>query len=128
MYYEKYGFSARVSNRYRDDFVGEVPQFDATLTLQNVSAESLLDAQIGYEIQEGSLKGLSFSVSGTNLTDEPFVLSNVGTDPYNFDQVREVRCGVRRGGELQLPVVLPSHEADPRRPGPAGVFSLRRLP
>ena len=84
IYYEKYGFSARVSNRYRDDFVGEVPQFDATLILQNVSAESLLDAQIGYEIQEGSLKGLSFSVSGTNLTDEPFVLSNVGTDPYNF--------------------------------------------
>ena len=25
LYYEKYGFSARVSNRYRDDFVGEVP-------------------------------------------------------------------------------------------------------
>jgi iron complex outermembrane receptor protein len=84
IYYEKYGFSARVSNRYRDDFVGEVPQFDATLILQNVSSESLLDAQIGYEIQEGSLKGLSFAVSGTNLTDEPFVLSNVGTDPYNF--------------------------------------------
>jgi len=38
LYYEKYGFSARVSNRYRGDFVGEVPAFDATLTLQNVSA------------------------------------------------------------------------------------------
>ena len=50
LYYEKYGFSARVSNRYRDDFIGEVPQFDATLTLNNVSAESLLDAQIGYAI------------------------------------------------------------------------------
>ncbi|HET9475635.1 MAG TPA: TonB-dependent receptor [Steroidobacteraceae bacterium] len=84
LYYERFGFSARVSNRYRDDFVGEVPQFDATLILQNVSSESLLDAQIGYEIQEGTLKGLSFSVSGTNLTDEPFVLSNVGSDPYNF--------------------------------------------
>jgi iron complex outermembrane receptor protein len=84
IYYEKYGFSARVSNRYRDDFVGEVPQFDATLTLQNVSSESLLDAQIGYEIQEGNLKGLSFSISGTNLTDEPFVLSNIDSDPYDF--------------------------------------------
>ena len=73
-----------MSNRYRDDFVGEVQNFDATLALRNVSAESLLDAQIGYEIQEGALKGLSFSISGTNLTDEPFVLSNVGTDPYNF--------------------------------------------
>ena len=84
IYYEKYGFSARVSNRYRDEFVGEVPQFDATLILQTVSAESLLDAQVGYEIQEGSLKGLSFSLSGTNLTDEPFILSNTGSDPYNF--------------------------------------------
>jgi iron complex outermembrane receptor protein len=84
LYYERFGFSARVSNRYRDDFVGEVPQFDATLILQNVSSESLLDAQIGYTIEEGTMKGLSFSLSGTNLTDEPFVLSNVGSDPYNF--------------------------------------------
>jgi iron complex outermembrane receptor protein len=84
IYYEKYGFSARVSNRYRDEFVGEVQNFDATLALRNVSAESLLDAQIGYAIQEGALKGLSFSISGTNLTDEPFVLRNVGTEPYNF--------------------------------------------
>ena len=84
IYYEKYGFSARVSNRYRDEFVGEVQNFDATLALRNVSAESLLDAQIGYEIQEGSLKGLSFSLSGTNLTDEPFVLRTVGSDPYDF--------------------------------------------
>jgi iron complex outermembrane receptor protein len=73
-----------VSNRYRDEFVGEVQNFDATLALRNVSAESLLDAQIGYAIQQGSLKGLSFSVSGTNLTDEPFVLTNVGNDPYDF--------------------------------------------
>ena len=35
LYYEKYGFSARVSNRYRDEFVGEVPNFDATLALNN---------------------------------------------------------------------------------------------
>jgi iron complex outermembrane receptor protein len=84
LYYERFGFSARVSNRYRDDFVGEVPQFDATLILNTVNSESLLDAQIGYEIQEGTLKGLSFSLSGTNLTDEPFLLSNVGVDPYHL--------------------------------------------
>lgn len=84
LYYEKYGFSARVSNRYRDDFVGEVPAFDATLTLNNVSAESLLDAQIGYQFGSGALKGLSVSLSGTNLTDEPFVLNNLDTTPYNL--------------------------------------------
>jgi iron complex outermembrane receptor protein len=84
LYYERYGFSARVSNRYRDDFIGEVPAFDATLQLNNVSAESLVDAQIGYAIQSGNLKGLSFSLSGTNLTDEPFVLSNIDSDPYHL--------------------------------------------
>jgi iron complex outermembrane receptor protein len=84
LYYEKYGFSARVSNRYRDDFIGEVPAFDATLTLNNVSAESLVDAQIGYTFGSGVMKGLSVSLSGTNLTDEPFVLNNIGTTPYNL--------------------------------------------
>ncbi len=96
LYYEKFGFSARVSNRYRDDFIGEVPAFDATLTLNNVSAESLLDAQIGYEFQGGALKGLSVSLSGTNLTDEPFVLNNVDTDSIQPDQVPGVRCRLRR--------------------------------
>ena len=89
LYYEKYGFSARVSNRYRDDFIGEVPAFDATLALNNVSAESLVDAQIGYSIQGGSLEGLSFSLSGTNLTDEPFVLNIIGSTPYNLIKYQE---------------------------------------
>ena len=80
LYYEKYGFSARVSNRYRDDFIGEVPNSMRRSRCKNVSAESLLDAQIGYEFQSGALKGLSVSLSGTNLTDEPFVLNNVDTD------------------------------------------------
>jgi iron complex outermembrane recepter protein len=89
LYYEKHGFSARVSNRYRDDFLGEVPLFDATLAYNNVSAESLIDAQIGYAIQGGSLKGLSFSLSGTNLTDEPFVLNNLDSTPYHLVKYQE---------------------------------------
>jgi iron complex outermembrane receptor protein len=86
LYYEKHGFSARVSNRYRDDFLGEIPLFDATLAYNNVSAESLVDAQIGYAIQGGALEGLSFSLAGTNLTDEPFVLNNLDQTPYNFNK------------------------------------------
>ena len=57
LYFEKAGFSARVSNRYRGDFVGEVPEFDSSLTLKTVSAESLLDAQVGYEFEEGRCEG-----------------------------------------------------------------------
>jgi iron complex outermembrane recepter protein len=84
LYFEKAGFSARVSNRYRGDFLGEVPQFDATLTFNTVKSESLLDAQIGYEFRDGPMEGLSLNLTGTNLTDEPFVLSNLGEPSYNL--------------------------------------------
>lgn len=84
LYFERSGFSARVSNRYRGDFIGEVPAFDSVLTLNNVKAESLLDAQVGYEFRDGALNGLGLSLTGTNLTDEPFVLSNVGDPPYDL--------------------------------------------
>jgi iron complex outermembrane receptor protein len=84
LYYERYGFSARVSNRYRGKFLGEVPLFDATLDFKDVAAESILDAQIGYNFQSGTLEGLSISISGTNLTDERFLLSNVEVDPYHL--------------------------------------------
>jgi iron complex outermembrane receptor protein len=82
LYYENGGFSARVSNRYRGDFTGEVPAFDATLTLNQVKHESVVDAQVGYEFKQGPVKGLSLNLSGTNLTDAPFVLYNEGSSAY----------------------------------------------
>jgi iron complex outermembrane receptor protein len=57
-----------------------VPAFDATLTLNSVAPESILDAQVGYEWRTGPLEGLSVNLQGTNLTDEPFALTNVGAD------------------------------------------------
>jgi iron complex outermembrane recepter protein len=83
LYYEKYGFSVRVSNRYRGEELGEVPQFDSSLTKKIVKSESLIDAQIGYEFMEGTLKGLTLNLSGTNLTNTPFVLYDVGTPAFN---------------------------------------------
>lgn len=89
LYYEKHGWSARISNRYRGDFLGEVPLFDATLSYNNVSAESLVDAQVGYSFQQGKLEGLSVSLAGTNLTDEPFVLNSLDQTPYNFNKYQK---------------------------------------
>jgi iron complex outermembrane receptor protein len=88
VYYEKYGFSARISHRYRGAFYGEVPKFDGALDAKNVKSESLLDAQVGYEFKEGALKGLSLNLSGTNLTDAPFVQYNPG-DPDTYVQKYE---------------------------------------
>ena len=37
-----------------------------------VDAESVVDAQVGYEFQSGPLEGLSFLAQVNNLTDEQF--------------------------------------------------------
>ena len=47
-----------------------------------------LDAQVGYEFRDGVAKGLSLNLSGTNLTDTPFVQWNVG-DPESLNQKYE---------------------------------------
>lgn len=73
LYFEKYGFSARISQRNRSEFIGEVPNFDGSLATGNfVGSEKVLDAQIGYTFGGGLLEGLSLNVSATNLTDQPF--------------------------------------------------------
>lgn len=71
VYYEKHGFQARVSNRYRSDFLGEVVGFGAGNEPRDVAKESVWDAQIGYTFQEGNpLEGLSVVLQGYNLSDE----------------------------------------------------------
>ena len=71
-YYEKRGFSARLSRRQRSDFIGEISGFGADRALSYVAGEALLDAQLGYEFTEGRLKGLGFTLQGINLTDAAY--------------------------------------------------------
>lgn len=79
LYYEKDGFQARVSNRYRSEFTGEVSGFGNSRTYRQVGDESVVDAQIGYQFQSGTLEGLSFLAQVNNLTDEEFT-TNVNGD------------------------------------------------
>jgi iron complex outermembrane receptor protein len=71
-YYEKHGFQARLSYRYRSKFLGEVAGLSAVPTFRTAKSEGILDAQIGYEFNKGMLKGLSILAQAKNLTDEPF--------------------------------------------------------
>lgn len=74
LYYEKHGFQARVSYRYRAAFLAEVAGLSANPTFRGAKAEGILDAQIGYEFQPGSaLAGLSILFQAKNLTDRPFI-------------------------------------------------------
>ena len=84
LYYELGGFSVRVSDRYRSAFEGEVPAYDSSLTVDMVKAESIVDAQVGYSVTEGPLSGLSVNLSGSNLTNTPFVLYQVGSSPFDI--------------------------------------------
>ncbi len=73
-YYEKHGFQTRVSYRYRSTFLAEVAGLSAAPTFRQAKAEGILDAQIGYEFQKGSmLQGLSVLFQAKNLTDRPFI-------------------------------------------------------
>ncbi|QVM82710.1 TonB-dependent receptor [Novosphingobium decolorationis] len=78
-YFEKAGFSARGSVRYRSTFVGEVSGFGAARVRRRAASEFIVDGQLGYEFQPGSaLEGLSLYLQGQNLTDEPFITANPG--------------------------------------------------
>lgn len=77
-YFEKWGFNARGSVRYRSTFVGELSGFGANKVRRRAAGEMIVDAQIGYDFGEGALHGLSVYVQGQNLTDEPFVTTNPG--------------------------------------------------
>lgn len=73
-YFEKWGFNARVSARYRSSFIGELSGFGGNRVRRRARAEAIVDAQIGYDFQPGSaLEGLSLFIQGQNLTNEPFV-------------------------------------------------------
>jgi len=72
-FFEQHGFNARTSVRYRSGFLGELSGFGGNRTNRQALAETIIDAQIGYDFQEGSaLHGLSIYLQGQNLTDERF--------------------------------------------------------
>lgn len=69
-YYEKDGFSARVSQRRRSDFVGEIGGIGGASELTYVKADKVVDLQLGYDF--ASVKGLSVLFQVNNLTDTDF--------------------------------------------------------
>ncbi|MDH4073222.1 MAG: TonB-dependent receptor, partial [Gammaproteobacteria bacterium] len=76
-YFEKWGFSARVSGQYRSEYTAEVRAGNNGLQNTKVLATELWDAQVSYDFGaagfEGALGGLSVFASGNNLTNEPYV-------------------------------------------------------
>ncbi|MDD8058206.1 MULTISPECIES: TonB-dependent receptor [Shewanella] len=98
VYYENAGFEARISSRYRSDFLGEVTAISLTRVNVNVKAETVVDAQIGYDFTESgidALYGLSVQFQVNNLTNEPFT-------SYTGDDQRLVRDYQNYGRNFML--------------------------
>ena len=73
MFYEKKGFSARISQRYRDEYRGEYSSLFGDRIYQNTMPESTMDLQLGYDFSESTkLSGLSFLIQVNNVTNEPY--------------------------------------------------------
>jgi len=89
LYYERAGFSARISERYRSSNRQYITTFGPPNRGGDVTPgggfsvaqpEKIVDAQIGYSVQSGPLKGLSVYLQAYNLNDEPLITYNNG-DP-----------------------------------------------
>jgi len=72
-YYENHGFGARLSQRMRSDFIGEIGNFAGNRTLRYVEGENQLDAQLSYSFAEGTMfNGVTLLFQASNLTDEVY--------------------------------------------------------
>ena len=72
-YYEKNGFSARVSQRYRSEFQGEVTTLFAQRSFTQVLAEKPVDFQVGYDFRPDSrLAGWGVLFQVNNVFNEPY--------------------------------------------------------
>lgn len=89
VFYEKYGFRAKLAARYRGAFLSEVPNFSGGLEGAEARSETILDAQLGYTFEkEGSfLNGVQILAEVFNLTDEPFVTQNDLRNPANTETI-----------------------------------------
>ena len=95
LYYERAGFSAFVAQNARSAYIGEVS--NSTVggypALAKIDAQTWVSAQIGYEFQSGSLKGLGLRLEGNNI-NKPVYRED------NGNSIREEKTGATYGLKL----------------------------
>ncbi len=97
LYYQHNGFEARISDSYRSSFLGEVSGISASRIMQTVKGGSTYDAQLSYSFDSGSLKGLTFIVQGSNLSNKRFIT-------YQNNDPRQVLTWERYGRRYDIGV------------------------
>ncbi len=89
LYYEKYGFSGRVSQRYRSPFTATTRDIYLNSTTRQQAADKVVDLQFGYNFEEaGLIKGLSVLLQMNNVTDtKPNNLKSVTANAPDASQL-----------------------------------------
>jgi iron complex outermembrane receptor protein len=88
-YFERDGFSLRGSMRHRSSYIGELRGFGGGNERRRAAAETIFDAQISYEFQDGSmLDGLTIIGNVGNITNAPFVTHDPGQPDQIIDYQR----------------------------------------
>jgi iron complex outermembrane receptor protein len=68
-YYERDGFSARISQRHRSPFTTVYRDVTFQTRTTTINSDDVVDMQLGYAFEQGPLKGLSMLFQVNNLTD-----------------------------------------------------------
>ncbi|MBQ4854672.1 TonB-dependent receptor [Rhodanobacter sp. B2A1Ga4] len=88
LYYEKYGWSVRVAERYRSSFTGEAVALFDQLGYTKILANRQTDFQLGYAFSEGSLNGLSLLLQVSNLSNTADKSVQISGLPNNVQVTR----------------------------------------
>ena len=83
LYYEKYGWSVRIAERYRSSFTGEAVALFDQLGYTKVLADKQTDFQAGYAFSKGYWNGLSILLQVNNLTNSPAKTEQISNLPNN---------------------------------------------
>jgi iron complex outermembrane recepter protein len=88
LYYEKYGWSARIAERYRSSFTGEAVALFDQLGYTTILANKQTDLQLGYAFSQGRWSGLSILLQVSNLTNTPDSTAQSAGLPNNVKVTR----------------------------------------
>ena len=104
LFYEKNGFEARIAQRYRSDFMASVRGVWITNSMSAIQSERITDAQVAYNFESGSMKGLSLLLQVNNLNDTPYRTesNNDGWSATHAGQYQMVPEGYRKYGREYL--------------------------
>jgi iron complex outermembrane receptor protein len=72
LYYENHGVQLAVAAYKRSSFVGQILDYRSDSQFTFIKGETITDAQLSYEFQDGLMKGWSVYLQGHNLSNQPF--------------------------------------------------------